>query len=1650
MDQYQFNQSSVYLQYDYYDNWSLKSNMLFSGDNSPYISVGTNWVYLQAEDEAGNITIKTAAAIIDYSSPLLRITYPSRGLVTNNSVQLKWEVSDDYTGIGDIIVSGFSNNGLYDHDGIYNIVLKAEDLDGNVSFATALFFIDKTPPLTVDNYSNNDTWINYNPEIMLFAYDPLINNFNTGLSNTCFIVSGAANYSGTGLNIGTITNQGISTVKYFSIDRIGNIEQTNFIIVKVDKSRPVFIITYPLFSAITNNNVQLQWIASDNFTPMDEIIISGCVNNCCYTNDGEYIISLTAQDKAGNTGSDAVLFYIDKTPPMISDDYVPDGQWTGQDAVIRLASQDPLKNGFASGIESVSYLVQGAGNQSGYYLTNITITAEGESTVQYYCFDRAGNRSDTGSISVKIDRTAPVIQVSGVRDGKIYNEKVYPVVTISEQHIGPQVIELNDLAFVSGTVVSNEGTNRLHVLISDLAGNTAQSNMWFVIDRHTPPSKVTGVQALVDGRNVTLTWNYNPEGDIAGYRVYRDSVLRNTVLIASNSYIDPNLSYRSYVYRVSAVDTTGLEGALSDPVTVNIANPVFGITITQPQNRTWPATNFSRGYPAIRVTYTVLTPLVDFDQIVHEYGAGDAPAEWLPAPGELTGTILRRYYWNISGLASGVYTFRVRGITNSVTAAMDKVIVYLGRNIDLDPPVTVLSAGKNMVHNTNCYNAQGFSFSVTDPVVTGIYSSGIKWTRYRLNYINDWTFWTNGYERPADGAYTIEYQSEDMAGNRENANVRNILIDSLVPQTVISRPVEGEVIEGLYNIYGNVQDAHLISGRLEYGLGTEPSSWTALAQNISGDFTGSFDTTVLANGNYTLRLKAMDIVSNYSQVVRHISVLNTGPVVITNNPPSASAGLLVNSLDNGCFRGEDLHFTWSFIDVDTNDTQSAYQIIISKDSTEINTGKISNTVSEYTGSITEEGRYYWKVKCWDNYGAGGEWTDNSHSFFIDRSAPVIMVAGIADGGFYGSSVMITINISDMNEDLSKRHILLDGIEQGILIPVTDMGIHTLIVRAEDKAGNRNAITNTFTIDKTEPIILITGVEDNVCYDVPELDITVEIFDNNLAESGMTLNGIAFNTNVTASQENDYTLTAWARDVFGHTTTRTLHFSIDRSAPGILVSGIEAGMIYDHPVSVMVTITEPHLLNSQVLLDGSAYSNGRIINQDGTHTLSVSAEDMAGHVSQTNLSFIIDATPPVISVSGVEDGKAYRNDVSAVITVTEANPVTNYSLLNGLPYQSGTVISGEGQYELSVYARDIAGNVAQTNISFIIDKTRPQILVSGVDQGGVYNQYRSADIQIIELNLLDSYALLNGEQYQSGRIITNDNLYNLSVYAEDKAGNVSQTNISFLIDTTPPRIIVTGVSNNAAYSTGVAASVQIIEPNSRTNYVLLNGGKYTNGAVISAEGSYNLYVFAEDIAGNSAEVFLEFMIDKTPPVIQITGVEHNKYYNHDVTPVITVTDLNLTMTNISLDSAPFTSGTTLSAEKDYNLRVEAGDKAGNISLTVINFGIDKTLPLIYVSGVAEGGVYQEASAVINIVELHPDAGQTTITLNSNAYVSGTLISQIGDYTLSIHAVDLAGNYNDSAIRFRIERMALTNTLLFAASYDIRGDADFAVGRSNVLE
>lgn len=114
------------------------------------------------------------------------------------------------------------------------------------------------------------------------------------------------------------------------------------------------------------------------------------------------------------------------------------------------------------------------------------------------------------------------------------------------------------------------------------------------------------------------------------------------------------------------------------------------------------------------------------------------------------------------------------------------------------------------------------------------------------------------------------------------------------PQFVISSPIEGQVVQGLVIISGTVSALGFSSYEVSFAYDNDPTqTWFLLANSsqpvIEGEL-GSWDTTTLTDGDYTLRLQAYMLDGSVQETtVSGLRVRNYTAVPTSTFTPTATA-----------------------------------------------------------------------------------------------------------------------------------------------------------------------------------------------------------------------------------------------------------------------------------------------------------------------------------------------------------------------------------------------------------------------------------------------------------------------------------------------------------------------------------------------------------------------------------------------------------------------------------------------------------------------------------------------------------------------------------------------------------------------------------------
>lgn len=152
---------------------------------------------------------------------------------------------------------------------------------------------------------------------------------------------------------------------------------------------------------------------------------------------------------------------------------------------------------------------------------------------------------------------------------------------------------------------------------------------------------------------------------------------------------------------------------------------------------------------------------------------------------------------------------------------------------------------------------------------------------------------------------------------------------------------------------------------------------------------------------------------------------------------------------------------------------------------------------------------------------------------------------------------------------------------------------------------------------------------------------------------------------------------------------------DKVPPVITIEGVANSSLYNKDITPKVSVNEGTFT---MTLNNKVY-NGEKITEEGLYLLEVTATDEDGNVAKKSVSFAIDKTAPVITVSNIENDQLFVNsNVNPKITVNEDSTVT--VTLDGNAYDRKPIKS-LGTHKLAITAVDKAGNKSVKELIFTL-------------------------------------------------------------------------------------------------------------------------------------------------------------------------------------------------------------------------------------------------------------------------------------------------------------------------------------------------------------
>lgn len=676
---------------------------------------------------------------------------------------------------------------------------------------------------------------------------------------------------------------------------------------------------------------------------------------------------------------------------------------------------------------------------------------------------------------------------------------------------------------------------------------------------------------------------------------------------------------------------------------------------------------------------------------------------------------------------------------------------------------------------------------------------------------------------------------------------------------------------------------------------------------------------------------------------------------------------------------------------------------------------------------------------------------------IDTGAPVITVTGVTDGEYRNTPATIVITITD-ESGIAEQEILLDGVPFVSGSTVSDEGHHLLHVSATDTLGNTATKDVQFTIDVTPPQIIFTVPP----YINADVTLNPQIIEANPGTTTILLNGQEVPEGTVVTQDGAYDLQITSIDLAGNSSQLALQFTIDKTAPTITIVDVEDGKFYANPVAPLIQIADVNLESSSILLDGKPFESGTTVDEEGAHTLVVTALDRAGNSANSVVNFGVDTIAPQVTITSPNDGDLFHfNSIQVSGTLIEPNVKTitlndNPNVTAGGGQFFASITLHDGNNTLTVVVTDLAGNTAQDSINVTLDQTAPGITINTPENGAVLTDNLIDVTGTVYGNDIDSMtvngitASLSGSDFTAHNVLLSSGLNTIHAIATDQAGNTQEATIQVTLDNDGPSITFTQPVDNSvttADSTPVSGFVFDLTGATLTindtDVALQQDGSFQTTISLN-EGNNPIVAVAMDQNGNSRTAEINITRDSTPPTVvsitpadgstsvpvdQIIEIQFSESVKSSTVNSTTITfqsngnNLQATLQTTG-DHVILTPAQPLVGANTYTVTVLPGiaDLAGNIlqtgaSSTFSTFDtvapappvIDPPLPqvtsepTIIIAGTAEAG---------SLVEITGGVARVTTTATDLGTFSGEVSLFIDAVNqLSITAKDLAGNISN---------------------------------------
>jgi hypothetical protein len=462
----------------------------------------------------------------------------------------------------------------------------------------------------------------------------------------------------------------------------------------------------------------------------------------------------------------------------------------------------------------------------------------------------------------------------------------------------------------------------------------------------------------------------------------------------------------------------------------------------------------------------------------------------------------------------------------------------------------------------------------------------------------------------------------------------------------------------------------------------------------------------------------------------------------------------------------------------------------------IDDGDYSIQTSPYLLPVLEDGIHIFNVKAYD---LAGNYNESSINIYIDTVKPNDFTPIVNPSAWTSNNQPeIIFYTTDETSGVDHYDVKIDGSnyttqDSPYKLPQQTDGIHLVIIRAYDMAGNYREVTVEVYIDTITPNEFFPSADPGSWTSNNQPLITFYTTDDT---SGIDYYEVKVDNTGYSIQESHYelppqtdgthTVTVRAYDMAGNLREATVDILIDTTPPLEFTPTADPGTWTQNTqpeISFETTDATSGISRYDVKVGGDEFVNKISPYMlpplaDGIHTITVRAYDLAGNYREESVKVYVDTTPPNDFEPSTEINDWMAKDQPEIYfnTTDNTSGIDHFEVKVGdeeftkqaSPYI--LPILADGVHTVIIRAYDLAGNYKNSTLKIKIDTQPPlivhQAVVKGKEEVEIILTVDITDKSSGVGNITLYYKLKNAESYSSQRLIYIGNNYSATISASE--------------------------------------------------------------------------------------------------------------------------------------------------------------------------------------------------------------------------------------------------------------------------------------------